>query len=165
MSCSTFDLENRENFFSYLLKPSFSPATSRIQWSLQQYPLQTLPRQRFWQLYRASSYQFLSPCDCCCSFSMTIFDISATERVADGQTVLYFAHVPVEGQKSYVLLGLTYLEPFFKLSSSWALLGHRWFEKTDGTSEYFFKLGSWGGQTYCRPVVSQRSWAFEVDPP
>ena len=115
MSCSTFDLENRENFFSYLLKPSFSPATSRIQWSLQQYPLQTLPRQRFWQLYRASSYQFLSPCDCCCSFSMTIFDISATERVADGQTVLYFAHVPVEGQKSYVLLGLTYLEPFFKV--------------------------------------------------
>jgi hypothetical protein len=44
---------------------------------------------------------------------MTIFDISATERVADGQTVLQFAHVPVEGQKSYVLLGLTYLEPFF----------------------------------------------------
>lgn len=146
MSCSTFDLENRENFFSY--------------------PLQTLPRQRFWQLYRASSYQFLSPCDCCCSFSMTIFDISATERVADGQTVLQFAHVPVEGQKSYVLLGLTYLEPFFlKLSSSWALLGHHWFEKTDGTSEYFFKLGFWGGHTYCRPVVSQRSWAFEVDPP
>jgi hypothetical protein len=50
---------------------------------------------------------------------MTIFDISATERVADGQTVLQFAHVPVEGQKSYVLLGLTYLEPYFlKLSSS-----------------------------------------------
>ena len=43
MSCSTFDLENRENFFSYLLKPSFSPATS-LQWSLQQYPLKKLCR-------------------------------------------------------------------------------------------------------------------------